>query len=41
MDPNNIDAMVDKAEAHIANEDYQAGKSVSLIFRWHLVLRFC
>ncbi|CAL1533171.1 unnamed protein product [Lymnaea stagnalis] len=24
LDPDNIDAMVDKAEAHIANEDYEA-----------------
>lgn len=28
LDPDNVDAMVDKAEAHIANEDYDAGINV-------------
>ena len=26
IEPQNIDALMDKAEAHIANEDYEAGR---------------
>ena len=31
MDPENANILCDKAEAHIANEDYEAGK-YSIIF---------
>lgn len=36
MDPQNVDAYIDRAEAHIANEDYDRGTYYWVIFNGHL-----
>ncbi len=32
-DANNVDAFCDRAEAHIINEDFEAGKAVGVMFK--------